>query len=104
MPGVDFARLRAEITMEQVLNLLQFEPSCRTGHQWYGDCPLHDSPSRRHRSFSVNVATRRYCCHQCHSQGNQLELWAAATKLPIHPATIALCRLLGREVPWIRRW
>ena len=30
MPGIDFARLRAEITMEQVLNLLQFEPSRRT--------------------------------------------------------------------------
>lgn len=104
MPGVDFSRLRAEITMEQVLNLLQFEPSRRTGHQWYGDCPLRHSTSRRHRSFSVNVATRRYHCHQCHSKGNQLELWAAATKLPLHPAAIDLCRVLGREVPWIHRW
>lgn len=103
MRGVDFSRLRAEITMEQVLNLLQFEPSHRRGHQWYGDCPLHDSTSHRHRSFSVNVAIGRYYCHQCHSHGNQLELWAAATKLPVHPAAIALCRLLGREVPWIRR-
>ena len=104
MPGIDFHRLRAEITMEQVLNLLQFEPSRRKGHQWYGDCPLHDSTSRRHRSFSVNVAIGRYYCHRCHSHGNQLELWAAATNLPLHAATIALCRLLGREVPWIRRW
>jgi transposase-like protein len=68
------------------------------------DCPLHDSASRRHRPFSVNVAIGRYYCHQCHSHGNQLELWAAATKLPVHPAAIALCRLLGRDVPWVRRW
>jgi len=104
MPGVDFSRLRAEITMEQVLNLLQFQPSHRTGHQWYGDCPLHNSPSRRHRSFSVNVAIGRYYCQECHSHGNQLELWAAATKLPLHPAAVHLCGALGLEVPWIRRW
>ena len=31
MPGVDFDKLRTEITMEQVLNLLGFEPSRRSG-------------------------------------------------------------------------
>jgi DNA primase len=102
MPGVDFNRLRTEIAMEQVLHLLRFQPSDRSGKQWYGSCPLHDGASRRDRSFSVNVAIGRYYCHRCHSHGNQLELWAAATKTPLHQATIDLCRLLGREVPWIR--
>ena len=104
MPGVDFHRLRAEITMQQVLDLLGFQPSQRTGQQWYGPCPLHGSTSRRPRSFSVNVAVGRYYCHQCHSHGNQLDLWAAATKLPLHPAAVNLCGALGLEVPWIRRW
>ena len=104
MPGVDFNRLRAEITMEQVLDLLHFEPSRRTGDQWYGRCPLHDSTSGRSQPFSVNVAISRYHCHQCHSKGNQLELWAAVTNLPLHRAAIYLCCVLGREVPWIRRW
>ena len=104
MPGVDFNRLRAEITIEQVLGLLQFEPSQRTGDQWYGCCPLHDCTSRRPRFFSVNVAIGRYYCHQCHSKGNQLELWAAVTRLPLNRAAIDLCRALGREVPWIRHW
>ena len=81
MPGIDYDRLRREITREQVLALLKFAPSQCRGDQWYGPCPLHDSPSSRGRSFSVNVAWGRYCCHRCHSQGNQLELWAAATKL-----------------------
>lgn len=90
--------------MEQVLDLLHFEPSSRTGDQWYGCCPLHDSTSRSRRYFSVNVANGRYYCHQCHSQGNQLELWAAATKLSFHHAAINLCRLLGREIPWIHSW
>ena len=39
MPGIDFHRLRREITMEQVLDLLAFQPSQRTGHQWYAGTP-----------------------------------------------------------------
>ena len=45
-------------------------------------------PSDHRRSFSVNVALRYYYCHGCRSHGNQLELWAAATKLPLHQAAI----------------
>ena len=104
MPGVDFNALRHEITMEQVLSLLRFERLGGTGAQWCGVCPLHQSTSGRSRSFSVNLATARYCCHRCHSHGNHLELWAAATKLSLHQAAIDLCQRLGREVPWIRRW
>ena len=104
MPGVDFDRVRTEITMEQVLNLLGFQPSNRSGVQWHGSCPLHESRPGRCRSFSVNVAIGRYICHRCHSQGNQLDLWAAATKLPLHQAAIDLCRRLCREIPGIRRW
>ncbi len=86
--------------MEQVLSLLQFEPTRRSGQQWYGRCPLHESPSEKDRSFSVNVAIGRYYCHRCRSHGNQLELWAAATRQPLHPAAIALCGRLERDVPW----
>jgi hypothetical protein len=43
MPGIDFARLRAEITMEQVLNQLGFEPvACLP--QW-GQCGRSTSSS-----------------------------------------------------------
>jgi DNA primase len=111
VPGVDFERIRTEITMEQVLNLVGFQPVKRSGAQWYGRCPLHESTTgstlslskQRRRSFSVNVATGRYCCHSCRSHGNPLELWAAATKLSLHQAAIDLCHRLGRDVPWIRR-
>jgi hypothetical protein len=103
MPGIDFDKLRTQITMQQVLDLLGFQPCRRTRDQWYGGCPLHESrPSRR--CFSVNVAIGRYRCHRCHSQGNQLELWAAATKLPLYQAAIDLCRALSLEPPWIHRW
>ena len=103
MPAVDFNRLRADITMPHVLDLLAFEPTRRSGPQWYGPCPLHETKSKRSCSFSVNVVLGRYYCHRCHSHGNPLELWAAATKLPLLPAAIDLCRRLGRDVPWLQQ-
>ena len=104
MPGVDFERIRVAVSMGQVLNLLGFEPLSRSGSQWYGSCPLPACGASRRRSFSVNVASGRYCCHRCGSHGNQLELWAAATQQSVYEAAIDLCRRLGCEVPWIRRW
>ena len=53
---------------------------------------------------SLNVEVNCYYSHGYRSRGNQLELWAVATKLPLHQAAIDLCRRLGRDVPWIRRW
>lgn len=104
MPGVDFQVLRSEIAMEQVLNQIGFVPVSRTGHQWHGPCPVHGSTSASSHSLSVNLRTGRYYCHKCKSHGNQLELWAAVHRLPIHEAAIDLCRALGRDVPWIHRW
>jgi hypothetical protein len=40
---------------------------------------------------------------QCRSQGNHLEFWAAVRQLSIYEAAIDLCRVLGRDVPWITR-
>jgi DNA primase len=104
MPGIDFDKLRVEITMEQVLGLIHFEPSSRSGYQWRGPCPVHQSTSAHSRSFSVNLRTGRYYCHKCLSKGNSLELWAAINHLPIYYAAIDLCRVLNHEVPWLKRW
>ena len=101
MPGINFDRLRADITMQQVLQLLGFESTRGRGDQWYGRCPLRDCPPCRRPCFSVNVAIGR---HYCHRHGHQLELWAAASGLSLHPAALDLCAALGREVPWTERW
>ena len=104
MPGVDFNVLRTEITMEQVLNQLDFQPTSRPRNQLHGPCPVHGSTSKGSRTFSVNLDTGRYYCHKCQRHGNQLELWAAVNKFSVYEAAIDLCRALGREVPWIERW
>jgi len=100
MPGIDFTRLRAEITMEQVLERLGFQPVACWGDQLRGPCPVHCSSWPRSRTFSVNLRLRRYYCHKCHSRGNPLELWAAVHDLPIYEAAMDLCRALGRDIPW----
>ena len=83
---------------------LGFEPTRCRGDQWCGRCPLPGCPPSRNPSFSVNVSMGRYYCHRCHRYGHQIELWAAATGLPLYPAAIDLCAALGQEVPWIQRW
>jgi DNA primase len=104
MPGIDFYQLRTEITMDQVLGLIHFEPTSAHGNQLRGPCPIHRSTSTHSRSFSVNLSTKRYYCHKCRSKGNQIEFWAAIKRLPIYDAAVDLCDALGRDVPWIRRW
>ena len=104
MPGIDFDKIRNEVTMEQVLGLIGFEPTRRSGDQWYGYCPLHDSEPKHRRAFSVNVAMGCYYCHKCGSRGDQFTLWAEATENPLHPATIDLCQQLGHPIPWLHRW
>ena len=103
MPGIDFARLRAEITMAQVLDQLGFEPVACLGDQLRGPCPVHASSWPRSRTFSVNLHHRRYYCHKCHSHGNPLELWAAVHNLPVYEAALDLCRALGHSIPWTTR-
>lgn len=103
MPGIDYGRLRAEITIEEVLALLGFQPVSRRGDQLHGPCPVHKSTRPRSRVFSVHLGNRRYYCHKCGSHGNQLELWAVISKLPFYEACLDLCRALGRDVPWLTR-
>ena len=103
MPGVDFSVLRREITMQQVLDLLNFQATSRSGDPLHGPCPVHGSTSAGSRVFSVNLSRGRYYCHKCESQGNQLELWSAVREIPLYDAAVDLCGMFGREVPWIER-
>ena len=100
MPGIDFNRLRHEITMEQVLDLLGFE--CRsTSSEINGTDTARctKSEAKHRRAFSVNVCEGCYYCHKCRSRGDQFTLWTEANKMPLHPATIDLCHQLGTRSP-----
>lgn len=99
MPSIDFAALKGAVPILAVLDLLKFAPVERSGDQVRGPCPVHGSSSPASRSFSANLKKNTFQCFRCRAAGNQLDLWAAAQKLPIHAASLDLCRRLGIAVP-----
>jgi DNA primase len=103
MATIDYRALRAEVGLDTVLKLLNFIALCRRGDQVRGACPLHAPGRCEGRSFSANLTRNVYRCFRCGSAGNQLDLWAAATRQPLHQAAIDLCGKLHRDVPLLLR-
>jgi DNA primase len=103
MTGIDFRRLRSEIHMSAVLNLLGFVAAERHGAQLRGPCPVHRPSSPRSRSFSANLTKNACRCFRCGVSGNQLDLWSAATGLPLYQGAMELCATLHRPVPRLSR-
>jgi len=102
MPAIDFRELRRLISLREVLDLLRFEPTVKSGVQLRGPCPLHESRSEGSRVFSVNLAKNAFQCFKCRVAGNQLDLWARATNQRLYEACLDLCRRLHRDVPWLK--
>jgi transposase InsO family protein len=98
-PAVDFAAVRAVVTMAAVLNLLGFQPGSTHGAQQRGPCPLHGSTAGTARCFSVNLEQQTFHCFKCGRSGNALDLWAHATGQGPYDAALDLCSRLGIPVP-----
>jgi len=98
-PAIDFATVKAAITIAQVLNLLGFVPRSDHAGQQRGACPLHGSTAGTARCFSVNTNAHTFHCFKCNRSGNALELWAAANRLSIYDAAIDLCQRLNIPLP-----
>jgi transposase len=96
-PKVDFAYLRQQVTMEQVLGHLGILSLFKgTGEQRRGPCPVHAeataSTSTRKHTCSVQLAKNIFQCFKadCAAQGNILDLWAAVHRLPLYEAALHL--------------
>jgi putative transposase len=100
-PAIDFAAVRAAISIAQVLALLGFVPRSDHVGQQRGACPLHGSTAGTARCFSVNLNTHTFHCFKCGRSGNALELWAAAQRLTIYDAAIDLCQRLNIPRPML---
>ena len=103
--GLDYKRLRDQVSMSQVLEFINFQPTARRGDQLRGACPVHaknGSHSKRPRSFSVDVRGARFQCFNraCKVKGNQLDLWVAVCGLPMYDAGLALCEKAGIDPPF----
>lgn len=92
-PQVDFAVVRQQLTMEQVLRHVGFFDSLRgRSHQRRGPCPVHGQATDRQGTFSVHLGKNICQCFQadCAAQGNVLDLWAAIQRLPLYEAALHL--------------
>ena len=103
MPSIDFAELRAQVTMGQVLELLCYEPHTKSGGQVRGPCPIHGSTSKTSRIFSANLQRNVFQCFKCEAQGNQLDLWAQVHDLSLYDAALDLCSKLNIDPPTLSR-
>jgi putative transposase len=98
-PAIDFAAVRAALTIAQVLALLGFTPRSDHAGQQRGTCPLHGSTHGTARCFSVNTKAHTFHCFKCGRSGNALDLWATAQRLSIYDAAIDLCQRLNIPLP-----
>jgi hypothetical protein len=92
-PQVDFAFLRQQITMEQVLRQLGVLEGLRgRGQQLRGCCPVHTPARAKDHTFSVHLGKNAFQCFQaeCGAKGNALDLWAAVRHLPLYEAALDL--------------
>lgn len=103
MPPIDFRALRTAVNIATVLDLLAFVPTARRGNQLRGPCPVHRSALSDSRSFSANLAKNAWRCFHCRQSGNQLDLWAAATRQSLYQAASDLCAQLRQPVPRLPR-
>jgi putative transposase len=98
-PAIDFAAVRAAITLAAVLQLLGFKATSAHGAQQRGPCPLHGSSAGTSRCFSANLDRHTFHCFKCGRSGNALDLWAHANRLSIYDAAIDLCQRLNIPLP-----
>ena len=103
MPWLDFVLLRRQVALTDVLDLIGFEATTRSGPQQRGPCPVHGSTSPHSRSFAAHVDKQCWRCFRCGAGGNALDLYAAVTKLPLYAAAVELCARLHLPVPWLKR-
>lgn len=99
---LDYAAIRRQIPIRRVLELLNWKLGVHRGGSCRGPCPFcRSSPGwtsshpQQERSFSVQAQRDLFHCFRCHSGGNQLDLWAAATGQTLYAATLDLCHRLG---------
>jgi transposase len=100
-PRIDYAHLRSQLTMQQVLTHLGWLNCLKgRGSQLRGPCPIHAQVQDRQRSFSVELTKQVFRCFhaECNAQGNLLDLWAAAHRLPLYDAALHLAQTFALQL------
>ncbi len=98
---VDFATIRSQVTIAQVLHRLGHLDRLQViGSERRGPCPVHGCDDGHNRSFSANIEKNVFRCFSpgCGAGGNVLDLWAAVHKLPLREAALDLVETFHLDV------
>lgn len=106
MPSIDYARLRGQLRILDLLNRMGWRATEARGEQLRGPCPfcaaggtsrasLSLASRSLPREFSVHRGRNLYRCFRCGASGNALDLWCAHRRLPLHDAALELLSHLG---------
>jgi transposase len=104
--GIDYAALRSQVSMTQVLAHLGCLSKLKgSGPQRRGPCPLHASAPGQSRSFSVHLGKGVFQCFHppCAAHGNVLDLWAAVRRLCLYEAARDLADTFKIDLPRLPR-
>lgn len=99
---IDFAAIRQQVTMGQVLSQLGVLDELQSrGSQFRGRCPIHSAPGDQNRSFSANLEKNVFQCFHpdCAAKGNVLDLWGAVHRLPVKEAAEHLAMTFHLDIP-----
>jgi DNA primase len=88
---VDYRVLRRHLSMERVLELIEYRPTSRRGPQLRGPCPFHTSTNHP-RCFSVHLTKGLFHCFHCGAHGDQLDLWSQLHHISLRDAALDLGR------------
>jgi DNA primase len=99
MPGIDYALLRQQVSLAQVLDLVGFTATTRRGPQVRGPCPVHGSTTSKSRSFAAHLEKNCWHCFGCGAGGTALDVYLAVTRLPGYEGTLELCARLRLPAP-----
>ena len=92
MPNyVDFAKLKQEVTIEQVFPMLDLDLK-RKGDQYRGECPVCDGTDR---SFVVTLSKQAWYCFGCRKGGDLISLVAHVRDVGLRDAALAIAEFCG---------
>lgn len=94
---IDYQALRRRVSMERVLEWMEYRPTSRRGPQLRGPCPFHASGTAEPRCFSIHLTRGLFHCFHCGAHGNQLDLWSQLCHLSIREAALDLSHRIDRD-------
>ena len=81
---LSFARIKQEVTMQSVLELIGWKPAGHRGDRVRGRCPIHRG--EREDTFHVDFGRNIFHCFACHGHGDVIDLTAALRNCSIRQA------------------